>query len=93
MVRYSGIRNRGDMDILKQIQNIIPDSKWKTRSNYNDMTTCYTGRCPGMHIKIIETPSKFSVNIKSNLNTYSATYCDSDQLLDDLPMILNSLDS
>ena len=81
------------MSILNRIQNIIPDSRWKTRSNYNNMSVCYTGKCPDMQIKIVETPNKFSVNVKTNLNTFNAIYRDSDQLLDELPVVLNDLDT
>jgi hypothetical protein len=82
------------VNIVKNIQNIIPDSKWKSRTNYKNMTVCYSGKCPDYQFKIVETfDNQFHINVKSNTNNYKTFYRDSEQLLDDLPALLNTLDS
>lgn len=82
------------VNILNNIQKIIPDSNWKSRTNYTNMTVCYSGKCPGYQVKIVETfDNRFDVNVKTNTNSYRATYSDSEQLLTELPLALNELDS
>lgn len=81
------------MNILNNIQNIIPDSRWKSRTNYNNLTICYSGKCPGYNMKIVQTfDNRFDVKVKSNTGSYNAIYRDEGELLNELPVALNALD-
>ena len=81
------------MNILNNIQNIIPDSRWKSRTNYNNLTICYSGKCNGFQMKIVQSyDNRFDVKVKSNSGSYSAIYRDEGELLNELPVVLNDLD-
>lgn len=81
------------MNILQNIQNIIPDSSWKCRTNYKTLSICYSGKCPGYNMKIVQTfDNRFDVKVKANSGSYRATYRDEGELLNDLPVALNDLD-
>lgn len=81
------------MNIVNNIQKIIPDSRWKSRTNYKNMTVCYSGKCSDYQFKIVETfDNRFDVNVKANTGNYKATYSNDKDLLNDLPAILDALD-
>ena len=81
------------MNIVKSIQQIIPDSSWKSRINYQNMTVCYSGKCQDYHLKIVEGfDNRYDLKVKSNTNTFTSTYLDPNELIEQLPMVLNVLD-
>lgn len=81
------------MNILRNIQNIIPESKWKSRTNFSNLTICYSGRCPGYNMKIVQTfDNHFYVNVKTNSESYRTYFNDEGELLNELPVALNDLD-
>lgn len=81
------------MNIAKNIQNLIPDSRWKSRTNYDNMTVCYSGKCCDYTFKVVEYHNdRFDLTVKSNTKTYKNTYSDSNDLLDHLPAVLDDLD-
>ena len=81
------------MSVLNKMLNIIPDSRWKVRANFNNLTICYSGKCPDYHFKIIESYDEhFDVNVKTNTKSKTVSFSSLDDLVDNLPVVLNDLD-
>ena len=81
------------MSVLNKMLNIIPDSRWKVRANFNNLTICYSGKCPDYHFKIIESYDEhYDVNVKTNTKSKTVSFSSLDDLVDNLPVVLNDLD-
>ena len=79
--------------MLNKMLNIIPESRWKVRANYNNLTICYSGKCSDYHFKIIESYDEhYDVNVKTNTKSKTVSFSSLDDLVDNLPVVLNDLD-